>query len=1441
MFRCTLAVLLILIHASIVCAQTIKLGELPNPICVDTEVQIPVSVTGTFASNNSFQVQFSKGYYGYNQNITTYPAELIDGKLRVTLKGVPYQSTVISCYLRVVSTSPVVQSDWSNDFYPRFSANVALSSSSDAINAYDPYVIQLSGNGSTPLNFTINDSLNVTVGDGYSDTIDQRLTLYPSRNGLFRLTSVQNTCGKGQGSGSAQVKINPISLRITSLSASALCVGSAFQLNYDKSGGSFSPGNQFKIRFTRVSTQKSVDVDAVEENGSLKGILPDALFNGSDYLYTIHEVRILTTQPTIVSAPAEKTIYAFPRSKASLITPGQLIDEGQAVNLVIQASGLLPYSAVFDDGSVALQTSFYENIVHTVQPTQSTSYSLVSFSSGCGQGSTDRNVVYVSVRKGITIDSLPETILCEGQQIQLRTHANETFSAGAKYTVLLVEQYNENVVAEVPATLSGNKLTIVIPTLPPNSSNNKLSYRLRVRVNDLQSVYTGPLTQLPIQMQLKPKALINPASPASVNAAGDALYISVTYTGGGPYTVTMSDGSVFHNNASGDNYYGSLILFPLQSGAYTIKEVKNQCFTGTSEGSVQVNVLDNNRAGMLLRTLRYTQMNPPYLCSQDSVPIQFSTFGKFEANNVFSIQVQKDYGTWVTVATNVKPGLSRILLNPGNFQIRIASSNPLQYSQPISAPVAQPAEASLTSNYSGATSFTPTIGEFRSFNVSVSGGIGPFRVVLSDGTTDFARIITTNTLSQQTLNEQIKINRTVTYLIKSLTDKCGVGIVQNKPITYTAKPFLMSVAAPSNYFACAGNTITLPFSILGAPSGNVTCQLQIARVSGSFTNIGEAITQSPFTGKLPTDLPAGTYQFRAVTSNPDIISNVFSIEIRTKPTAILTTSTGTNEVSADTGPVQLKLALTGGSTPESTYQVVFSDDVVRILNNSYTERDVNPNVRTVYSLKSITGSCGFGTVSGQVTVNVKPSVALQVPSFSSGGNRVCVGQPLSVSFTSRGELGAKNIVQLFLRSYTSSLKLTLDSSRSSSGKFNVVIPSTLPPGDYQLQLTASDPVLSASLDFYISAPPKLVISGNTLINAGQTAYLVITPTELITNQEDINIVLSTGQRLTRRAYSSGIDPTYAAVTPTQTTTYTITSLQNSCGLGQSSGSAVVSVNPVSSSSIAVIQIGNSPGITRFCIGDTLPLTYDVTGNLPAGSTLIAQISDSTGANFSDLPTLTGSNNVVRAIMPKSLPRGNGYRVRLRSSDPTVTGGAYAYPLSIRNRATAQFSTPSITYQSGKPARAIVLLGGDGPWSYRIATDNSSISRYVLKSPDTLILQPVSPAVFFKLSVVTNAWCGVGQLLEPTTLRVELLTAVEPFSARVIVSPNPTTGLLHVNWSKLNAEPVDIQLLSVSGTMLLFKKSHLLTETLSLVGMPTGIYFLRIQQSNQVQTFRIIKQ
>lgn len=104
---------------------------------------------------------------------------------------------------------------------------------------------------------------------------------------------------------------------------------------------------------------------------------------------------------------------------------------------------------------------------------------------------------------------------------------------------------------------------------------------------------------------------------------------------------------------------------------------------------------------------------------------------------------------------------------------------------------------------------------------------------------------------------------------------------------------------------------------------------------------------------------------------------------------------------------------------------------------------------------------------------------------------------------------------------------------------------------------------------------------------------------------------------------------------------------------------------------------NSITKTTRCARDSFAISYDASGTYNSGNVFNVQLSNAAGSFAS--PTVIGTYNgtksaIVKAALPSHLPDGSGYKIRVVSTSPVVTGIANETTLTIHDRPYQQTLT-----------------------------------------------------------------------------------------------------------------------------------------------------------------------
>ncbi|GHB76712.1 hypothetical protein GCM10007390_33350 [Persicitalea jodogahamensis] len=248
---------------------------------------------------------------------------------------------------------------------------------------------------------------------------------------------------------------------------------------------------------------------------------------------------------------------------------------------------------------------------------------------------------------------------------------------------------------------------------------------------------------------------------------------------------------------------------------------------------------------------------------------------------------------------------------------------------------------------------------------------------------------------------------------------------------------------------------------------------------------------------------------------------------------------------------------------------------------------------------------------------------------------------------------------------------------------------------------------------FAASLPTATITGDTVVNSGQQATLKVSfdgspPTSISVAGVVYN--------------NLSVSPLNINVFPDQTTTYTIDSVSNACGRGTVSGSATVTIAAVPpADTIATLDVAAD----TVCLGSDIQVAFTTNAFFNSANAFKVQLSDANGSNFTDISsTGTATPGPLNATIPANLPGGAGYRVRVVSTGPGITGTASA-PFVIADAPTATLSG-NATITSGDSANLTVNFTGRGPWKIQLS-DGSEFTTSV--NPFTIPVFPTQTTTY----------------------------------------------------------------------------------------------------------------
>ncbi|WP_375444041.1 T9SS type A sorting domain-containing protein [uncultured Fibrella sp.] len=966
----------------------------------------------------------------------------------------------------------------------------------------------------------------------------------------------------------------------------------------------------------------------------------------------------------------------------------------------------------------------------------------------------------------IQLGSIPQT-LCAGATIPISFTVNSAFEAGNTFRIEIVNQFQQ-VVATATENIQPNGSVIQIPsTLAPTPFEyaiHVVGTRPIAVSNDVLLIFNG-IPSATLQQPVAANASINP---------GDPLNVPVTLTGGGPYSVGFADGSTHDID---DLNQAILPLYPDQSRTYQLTSVTNRCGTGRASGTVSATV----RSGGLLVT-RLSTTEP---CAGKSLDIFFSTDRPLPANTTFKVDLlpltPQAAAYTITATGNTSPLRIQVpasVATSGAYQLRLYSDGAnisAYYRNALGDAASQLILRRAPSvRLSGTTSVG--FGQVGQLTATVT-GLGSGVVTLSDGT-----VSTLSTLDQD--GERllpVRPTQTTTYTVRSISSSCGLyGPEAGSGSATVTVQTGYRIDSLSSLSICAGQPVQVYFSTnetLSTDAGSYSFRggtsLNTSQLSGALIDftVQQVVAGSrPGTGiltavarSLPADyLTNGAYnasgslgagwfytqlggggRFGNAYEKPLAVADKPQLALRETPLTV----TRPQVVSL---PAQLvshtpftDVLLSDGTRMTVRSELSFGQKASTVLLEALASQS------GTFRVVSVQNSCGVGVAQGTAPVQVRSDTAglfmRPVPDL------LCAGSTISVAFAAAGDIGtvANYRVELmdddglfrgkYLASGTGSpLTVTIPAGFTVYNRLQLRVVSSPASGTVVWQ--------SAARAFtYLDAAQLVRLSaagtGNTetVIRPGETAQLrllsggnsVATPTR---------VILSDGQVISFNAIGTDVP-----VRPTQTTTYTIRSVQNSCGTAAGTGTVTVRVQPFSMQPLLLKR--------TYCEGDSLEAHLIVQGDMPAQATHALQVL--LNGNVAQTIPARLTDNRLTASLPTSLSAVTFYSVRILStvgndqfySLPTTTSfRTYRLP---RLQLTPPNNQTAVVLDAKQSSLTVQLTSPNDPtatllptrYSYRINDQPySSIDNVPASVP--LYATSTIPASY-SISGVYDAYCGFG--------------------------------------------------------------------------------------------------
>ncbi|MGE5318503.1 MAG: beta strand repeat-containing protein, partial [Chloroflexota bacterium] len=389
-------------------------------------------------------------------------------------------------------------------------------------------------------------------------------------------------------------------------------------------------------------------------------------------------------------------------------------------------------------------------------------------------------------------------------------------------------------------------------------------------------------------------------------------------------------------------------------------------------------------------------------------------------------------------------------------------------------------------------------------------------------------------------------------------------------------------------------------------------------------------------------------------------------------------------------------------------------------------------VNSVLSIEGTATASGTPTYGPNATLQYKGSAAqttgFEFPSSFDGSGGVIINNSNGVTLSAAKAIGSTSKLTLTSGKIITTIAnpITINNTASTAisggsassyidGPIKWTLPASLVSGStYNFPIgkgsvylpfilvnpTTNTGIVTAQVEAF-SGNPEGIIDG-TLLSKSTTEYW-----SLITIGNFINSAVSIGR-------TTSITP-MDAIGGSSNLAGTYTSLAGTLGTNGITNSNVIGTNRyfVLAQKKLPITTGTING-SPLCAGTTVSIPYSISTSFNAGNIFTAQLSNATGSFTSpvNVGTLNSTNGgSISATIPAATEAGTGYRIRVVSSNPVITGSVNGTDLIINARLSAVTVSPGGAQNicgstSGSPLTATEIGGGTiigRQWGKRTST------------------------------------------------------------------------------------------------------------------------------------------
>ncbi len=260
-----------------------------------------------------------------------------------------------------------------------------------------------------------------------------------------------------------------------------------------------------------------------------------------------------------------------------------------------------------------------------------------------------------------------------------------------------------------------------------------------------------------------------------------------------------------------------------------------------------------------------------------------------------------------------------------------------------------------------------------------------------------------------------------------------------------------------------------------------------------------------------------------------------------------------------------------------------------------------------------------------------------------------------------------------------------------------------------------------------------------------------------------------------------------------------------------------------------ISTTNDVSPAAWCEGVTTSITvnFTSTGTYTTGNVYTAEISDALGSFAT--PTAIGSLSstasgalTIPCTVPGTLPAGAGYRIRVLSTNPSVTGSDNGTDLVIS-------SSPVVTQD---PFTQVCV------YDQLFALTGGTPAGGTYTGPGVVAgaFDPGTAGVGTHTIVYTYTdGTGCSNTAQQALVVDACASISEEEIDELLIYPNPTSGQLNISGGDYD----HLSVMDLSGRKV-FESKKLTSNNYDLADIPTGVYLVKVISDKTEKTFRLIK-